>query len=362
MPDRPGCQVGTSVLALVYSRNEPQAGHILVFRVWPHRHSPLGPNTALFNLFSTKRLFTTAVMVFCLSITFLAALFLLPSASARLFTVVNACPFTVWPAIYTDLKAGQSVPPFPTGWESPSLTSAQFAVPDNWKSGRIWGRRACNFTSNSGPSACLDGGCNGGLQCDPNTNTVAPPVTVAEWTFQGDGNRDFYNVSLVDGFNLPMEIIPSVQNCSVASCPVDLNPGCPQPLIGPRDPSGLIVGCNSACVAKLDNNTANSANCCTGSHNTAATCPSSGVQYYSYFKSNCTNSYAYAFDEGSGTALWTCPSALNSDYRLTFCPPPPGDQVPGPISAVPASLIPSTTPITSPTSALPRLSSSSFSP
>jgi hypothetical protein len=88
---------------------------------------------------------------------------------------------------------------------------------------------------------------------------------------------------------------------------------------------------------------ADSANCCTGSHNTAATCPSSGVQYYSYFsayhpprpaplpllmrpieyiytESNCTNSYAYAFDEGSGTALWTCPSTLNSDYRLTFCP------------------------------------------
>jgi len=35
---------------------------------------------------------------------------------------------------------------------------------------------------------------------------------------------------------------------------------------------------------------------------------------------NCPNSYAYAFDEGSGTALWTCDSALNADYTLTFCP------------------------------------------
>jgi hypothetical protein len=31
----------------------------------------------------------------------------------------------------------------------------------------------------------------------------------------------------------------------------------------------------------------NSPNCCTGSHNTAATCPPSGVQFYSYF-SACT--------------------------------------------------------------------------
>jgi len=132
-------------------------------------------------------------------------------------------------------------------------------------------------------------------------------------------------VSLVDGFNLPMAIIPSASNCSVASCPVDLNPGCPQQLVGPLDPSGNPVGCKSACVANLDNpgaclspttpplrfvplfvrpfpvptlphtsninltcgflarNTADSANCCTGSHNTANTCPTSGVQYYSYF-------------------------------------------------------------------------------
>lgn len=45
-----------------------------------------------------------------------------------------------------------------------------------------------------------------------------------------------------------------------------------------------------------------------------------GVQFYSYFKSNCPNSYAYAFDESSGTALWQCNSALKADYTLTFCP------------------------------------------
>jgi hypothetical protein len=45
-----------------------------------------------------------------------------------------------------------------------------------------------------------------------------------------------------------------------------------------------------------------------------------GVQFYSYFKGNCPNAYAYAFDESSGTALWTCNSGLNADYTLTFCP------------------------------------------
>ncbi len=37
-------------------------------------------------------------------------------------------------------------------------------------------------------------------------------------------------------------------------------------------------------------------------------------------ENNCPNSYVYAYDETSGTALWTCDSTLKSDYRLTFCP------------------------------------------
>ncbi|KAH9972553.1 thaumatin family-domain-containing protein [Lactifluus volemus] len=257
-----------------------------------------------------------------LYLSLLSLAFLPAGATARLFTVVNACPFTIW-HIYTAAGNG-TAPIFPTGWESPTLTSTQFAVPDNWTSGRIWGRRACNFGGgnlgqNTAPGACLDGGCNGGIQCNTVNGTGQGPVTVAEWTLQGNGNLDYYDVTLVNGFNLPMAIIPSAANCQVASCPIDLNPQCPAQLIGPRDPTGLIVGCQSACEAGVDN-PADSANCCTGTHNTQATCPANGVSYYNYFKGNCPNSYVYAFDGASGTALWTCPSAQASDYKLTFCP------------------------------------------
>ena len=34
----------------------------------------------------------------------------------------------------------------------------------------------------------------------------------------------------------------------------------------------------------------------------------------------CPDSYVYAYDESSGTALWTCPAASNADYTITFCP------------------------------------------
>ncbi|TCD59854.1 hypothetical protein EIP91_011290 [Steccherinum ochraceum] len=243
-------------------------------------------------------------------------------AYARMFTVYNACPFTIWPAMFTDLNAGQAVPNFPTGWEAAAFTAVSFPVPDNWKAGRIWGRRDCDFTITNGPT-CLDGWCNGGLLCDPSTGTGVPPATVAEWTLQGDGNRDFYDVSLVDGYNLPMKITSSV-NCPVASCAVDLGPSCPAPLQGPFDSTGFPVGCKSACAANVDGNPTNSPNCCSGSFDTAATCPPSGVQFYDFFKGNCPNAYAYAFDESSNTALWTCDSGLNADYTLTFCPAPNG--------------------------------------
>lgn len=52
-----------------------------------------------------------------------------------------------------------------------------------------------------------------------------PPASVAEWTLEGDGNLDYYDVSLVDGFNIPMTVTNN-QGCGVASCPVDLNPDC----------------------------------------------------------------------------------------------------------------------------------------
>jgi hypothetical protein len=40
----------------------------------------------------------------------------------------------------------------------------------------------------------------------------------------------------------------------------------------------------------------------------------------SYFKSNCPNAYAYAYDESSESALFTCTSTLEADYTVTFCP------------------------------------------
>lgn len=239
-------------------------------------------------------------------------------ALARTFTVKNNCPYTIWPAHFTDLNVAPNVPNHPTGWEQKAGASVSFFVPNNWKAGRLWARTDCDFNISAPPLQCSTGGCNGGLRCDPRTGTGVPPVTVAEWTFQGDGNQDFYDVSLVDGFNIPMKIDISPAQCADPACNVNLNPACPNEL--KHVVNGQVKGCKSACFANLDGNQANSPNCCSGQYGLPGTCPPSGVQFYDFFKSRCPTSYAYAYDESSETALWTCDSGLNPDYTITFCP------------------------------------------
>ncbi|THH29095.1 hypothetical protein EUX98_g5092 [Antrodiella citrinella] len=239
------------------------------------------------------------------------------AASARTITVYNACPFTIWPAIFT--QPGQPTPDYTTGWEAEAYTSVSFSVPNNWQAGRIWGRRDCDFSISNPATQCADGGCNGGLVCDPNTGTGVPPATLAEFTLSAGGNQDFYDISLVDGYNLPLSITND-KGCAEPQCAVDLGPNCPAPFQGPFDSTGFPVGCKSACLVASD--PSNSPACCSGQYDTPQTCPSSGSATYSYFKSNCPDAYAYAYDESSNSALWTCDASLEADYTITFCPVP----------------------------------------
>ncbi|KAH7326954.1 thaumatin [Rhizoctonia solani] len=214
------------------------------------------------------------------------------------FTVYNACPYTIWPAIFTDLNVGTSVPAIETGWEAPASSKRTFTVPDNWKAGRIWGRTGCDFSN----------------------ETSVGPVSVAEWTLGASDDHDWYDVSLVDGFNLLMRISNNV-GCQVSECAVDLDPGRPDVLKGPLNTNGTAAGCKSACLANLNGNPTNSRNCCTGNYNTPMNCPPSGVQYYSYFKNRCPTPFAYTYNESSrGPVSQGCITSMKADYTLTFCP------------------------------------------
>jgi hypothetical protein len=80
-------------------------------------------------------------------------------------------------------------------------------VSDDWQ-GRVWGRTNCTFdgsgnASGNGP-ACTTGDCGGVVQCQ---GTGELPATLAEFTLSGANSQSYYDLSLVDGFNLPMAIV-----------------------------------------------------------------------------------------------------------------------------------------------------------
>ena len=89
---------------------------------------------------------------------------------------------------------------------------------------------------------------------------------MAEFSLHQGNGTDYYDVSVVDGYGLPVRIRPSASACHVAECPVDLGPSCPDALKGPFDSNGFPLGCKSACEANLDGNQ--------GAHNLPQSLPS----------------------------------------------------------------------------------------
>ena len=69
------------------------------------------------------------------------------------------------------------------------------SAPDNW-AGRFWPRTWCDPNSKH----CLTGDCGNKLQC--NGAGGNPPVTLVEITLKGWQGLDYYDISLVDGFNI----------------------------------------------------------------------------------------------------------------------------------------------------------------
>ncbi|XP_027171291.1 thaumatin-like protein 1 [Coffea eugenioides] len=234
-----------------------------------------------------------------------AYIFFIAGVQSAQFTFTNNCPYTIWPATVS----GGGVAQLPTtGFELPSKSSVSIEVPAQW-SGRIWARSFCSNDS-SGKFFCKTADCGSGeVSC--NGAGAIPPASLAEFTLAANNGMDFYDVSLVDGFNLPLSITPqsgSGSNCRSTSCPVDLNAICPQELAIRDDSGGAIIGCKSACLAFNQPQF-----CCTGEFGSPLTCPP--TIFSSYFKNQCPQAYSYAYDDLTST--FTCTGG--PDYLITFC-------------------------------------------
>lgn len=135
---------------------------------------------------------------------------------ATKLTIKHNCAHTIWPATQTSEGT-----PILTGFELVSKASLTLKVPNTW-SGRIWARYLCaqygrNFTCVSGDCATGQIKCNGAGGIPPETLVQ---FTLASWS----GGNDFYSVSIVDGFNLPVYVIPiNRYDCTYIGCMNHLN-------------------------------------------------------------------------------------------------------------------------------------------
>ncbi|XP_061374511.1 G-type lectin S-receptor-like serine/threonine-protein kinase RLK1 [Gastrolobium bilobum] len=223
------------------------------------------------------------------------------------FTLVNQCNYTVWPA-----STGRNLTIAATGFVLKTGESFNVTVPTSW-SGRFWGRTLCT-TDSTGKFSCLTGDCGSGkVTCDGNRGG-SPPATLAEFTVNSPGGLDFFDVSLVDGYNVPMLLVPhggSNGSCNSTGCPADLNAVCPTELkVTGGEEKKQVVACQGPCAAfNLQYF------CCAGNRNSRDTCEPS--VYSQIFKTACPQAYSYPYDDDR-TSMFTCSSS--ADYNIIFCP------------------------------------------
>ncbi|RCV43361.1 hypothetical protein SETIT_9G288500v2 [Setaria italica] len=225
---------------------------------------------------------------------------------AATFTFVNRCADTVWPGVLSNAGSPRLEP---TGFELAPGAARAVPAPSGW-SGRMWARTGCTQDGATGRLVCATGDCgSGAAECAG--AGAAPPATLAEFTLDGSGGLDFYDVSLVDGYNLPVLVETSggggstgPASCAAAGCAADLNAMCPAELR-----AGGGAACRSACDAF-----ARPEYCCSGAFASPAACRPTA--YSQVFKTACPRSYSYAFDDPTST--FTCGG--RPDYTVTFCP------------------------------------------
>jgi len=189
-------------------------------------------------------------------------------------------------------------------------------------------------------------GCDGsGQNCQvgqsvppcPSGGCQPPSDTKVEFFFPSasdNGNQVWYDISLVDGYSLPVEINPSTQtdSCVVTNCALSLD-SCPS-----NENSGLgdlhvyengqAVSCLSPCkrwnypppygLGNSEQQDPGLHYCCPTPPIYPTECrqgPVVSTQYVNLIHSTCPSAYSYAYDDEGG--LHTCP--VSTSFAVTFC-------------------------------------------
>ncbi|ORE04089.1 Osmotin, thaumatin-like protein [Rhizopus microsporus var. microsporus] len=213
-------------------------------------------------------------------------------AAGKTITVKNNCKKVVSVGTLTNGK-GSALPEKTA--DLPPGGSTQFTESDTW-GGRVWGRYQCSGSSSNDATACGNPG-------------AVNPATLAEFLFKGSNGQDYYDISLVDGYNLQMTISPdggspsSGYSCGSPQC---VTPDCPDEF-AVKDGTGNTIACKSACSA-----TGKPEDCCTGPYNSPDACKAGAAA--NSIKSSCPDAYSFAYDDQTST--FSCSA---TGYTVTLC-------------------------------------------
>lgn len=222
----------------------------------------------------------------------------------RCLRFINECDQPIW--------AGASGEEDPAGafdavtWLDPQEC---IAVPVREAQGaRAWGRTAC-----TGDVCAADGNEGRG--------------TLVQLNLPLEG-ADVYDVSLVDGFNVPMAMIPvatsypASEPCRAASCAADLTVVCPEALLR-YDEQGDVAYCASPCQAceacpGCDDCAELGSPACAGCGELAELCCTGQAcqanEHTMLWKSLCPDAITYPEDAGARACT------QRTDFDVVFCP------------------------------------------
>ncbi|KAG2285028.1 hypothetical protein Bca52824_044632 [Brassica carinata] len=183
---------------------------------------------------------------------FLASHLSISVMSTRSFTVENKCDYTVWPATFNYQGSVDT-----TGFILEKGETRTINTTSSWI-GNLWGRTLCS-TNSTGYFSCITGDCGSGdMEC---SNAGEPPATLAEFNLANDGGNDYYDVSVINGYNLPVLVTPENGTCESIGCVVDIKKTCPTDLwinrtdIRSNDPYACRTSCQKNQTREL---------CCVG--------------------------------------------------------------------------------------------------
>ncbi|XP_010517932.1 PREDICTED: LEAF RUST 10 DISEASE-RESISTANCE LOCUS RECEPTOR-LIKE PROTEIN KINASE-like 2.1 [Camelina sativa] len=244
---------------------------------------------------------------------FLLASHLLLSAvmSSRNFTIENKCDSTIWPASYSYKGSLET-----NGFRLEKGQTRTIKATSSWV-GQIWGRTLCSANS-SGSFSCVTGDCGTGeIECNKTvveTYNSATSATLAEFNLAAtpDDGENYYDVSVIYGYNLPLRVTPENKKCERIKCVVDMNETCPSEL-RMNNESNNPYACRTSCQQNLLPEL-----CCVGLYvldkDVKAPENCNRTVYSKTFNHACPDAYSYAYDN----KYFTCPGSSN--FVITFCP------------------------------------------